>query len=83
MYRWPVRASDWHTGRSRARARVSEAHRMVGRPVRAVVAMIGSEAMSTLVPASPAVACRDHELMLTKRRPIDFGLVAACLCRPF
>jgi len=24
---------------------------------------------------------RDHDLLLTKRRPIDFGLVATCLCR--
>jgi hypothetical protein len=37
--------------------------------------------MSPLVPAPPSVARRDHELLLTKRRPIDFGLVAACLCR--
>jgi hypothetical protein len=36
--------------------------------------------MSPLVPASPSLAGRDRDLMLTKRRPIDFGLVAACLC---
>jgi hypothetical protein len=38
--------------------------------------------MSPLVPAAPSVARRDRDLMLTKRRPIDFGLVAASLCRP-
>ncbi len=37
--------------------------------------------MSPVVPASPSQACSDRDLMLTKRRPIDFGLVAACLCR--
>jgi hypothetical protein len=37
--------------------------------------------MSPLVSAPPSAARRDRELMLTKRRPIDFGLVAACLCR--
>jgi len=51
--------------------------------------------MSPLVPASPSVARRDrgllsdpgltsdHALLLTKRRAVDFGLVATCLCRPF
>jgi hypothetical protein len=34
--------------------------------------------MSQLVPNAPS-RCRD--LLLTKRRPIDFGLVATCLCR--
>jgi hypothetical protein len=37
--------------------------------------------MSTPDLASPAVARRDG-MLLTKRRPIDFGLVATCLCRP-
>jgi len=26
-------------------------------------------------------ASRGHVMLLTKRRPIDFGLVATCLCR--
>jgi hypothetical protein len=38
--------------------------------------------MSTAVHASPAMARRDAGMLLTKRRPIDFGLVATCLCRP-
>jgi hypothetical protein len=37
--------------------------------------------MSTPVFASAALARRDG-MLLTKRRPIDFGLVATCLCRP-
>jgi hypothetical protein len=37
--------------------------------------------MSTAVLASPVMARRDG-MLLTKRRPIDFGLVATCLCRP-
>jgi hypothetical protein len=37
--------------------------------------------MSTPVLASP-VPARRCGMLLTKRRPIDFGLVATCLCRP-
>jgi hypothetical protein len=37
--------------------------------------------MSQPVNRAPHTALRDHELLLTKRRPIDFGLVATCLCR--
>jgi hypothetical protein len=38
--------------------------------------------MSSPVHASPSMARRDGGMLLTKRRPIDFGLVATCLCRP-
>jgi hypothetical protein len=38
--------------------------------------------MSSPVHASPIPARRDRGMLLTKRRPIDFGLVATCLCRP-
>jgi hypothetical protein len=34
--------------------------------------------MSQPVPYAPS---RCRALLLTKRRPIDFGLVATCLCR--
>jgi hypothetical protein len=44
--------------------------------------VVGSGAMSRQVPAPPSMARRDRGLLLTKRRPIDFGLVATCLCRP-
>ena len=37
--------------------------------------------MSQPVPSSPHPASRGHGKLLTKRRPIDFGLVATCLCR--
>jgi hypothetical protein len=37
--------------------------------------------MSQPVSPAPPVALRDHVMLLTKRRPIDFGLVATCLCR--
>jgi hypothetical protein len=42
----------------------------MGRPVRVVTSVIGSGPMS-----QPVI------MLLTKRRPIDFGLVATCLCR--
>ncbi len=46
-------------------------------------AVIVSSPMSTADHASPSTARRDAGvLLLTKRRPIDFGLVATCLCRP-
>jgi hypothetical protein len=37
--------------------------------------------MSQPVSPAPSTALRDHVMLLTKRRPIDFGLVATCLCR--
>jgi hypothetical protein len=37
--------------------------------------------MSQPVTCVPSAALRDHVMLLTKRRPIDFGLVATCLCR--
>jgi hypothetical protein len=37
--------------------------------------------MSQPVSQAPSAALRDHDMLLTKRRPIDFGLVATCLCR--
>jgi hypothetical protein len=37
--------------------------------------------MSPQVVAAP-VQAQDRGEMLTKRRPIDFGRVATCLCRP-
>jgi hypothetical protein len=36
--------------------------------------------MSHLVVTAP-LARRDRYVLLTKRRPIDFGRVATCLCR--
>jgi hypothetical protein len=41
-------------------------------------AVIGSGTVSSA--ASP-VPRRGPGMLLTKRRPIDFGLVATCLCR--
>jgi hypothetical protein len=38
--------------------------------------------MSTPAHATPIPARSDGGMLLTKRRPIDFGLVATCLCRP-
>jgi hypothetical protein len=38
--------------------------------------------MSTSAHATPFSARRVSGMLLTKRRPIDFGLVATCLCRP-
>jgi len=40
--------------------------------------MVGSAAMSSEVASAPVLARGE---LLTKRRPIDFGLVATCLCR--
>jgi hypothetical protein len=37
--------------------------------------------MSQPVTHAPSVALRGHVMLLTKRRAIDFGLVATCLCR--
>jgi hypothetical protein len=37
--------------------------------------------MSQPVNRAPHTALRDHDLLLTKRRAVDFGLVATCLCR--
>ncbi len=37
--------------------------------------------MSQPVNQAPSAVLRDHVMLLTKRRPIDFGLVATCLCR--
>jgi hypothetical protein len=36
--------------------------------------------MSQPVTPAPYAAPRARALLLTKRRPIDFGLVATCLC---
>jgi len=37
--------------------------------------------MSQPVTRAPSRAPQGRALLLTKRRPIDFGLVATCLCR--
>jgi hypothetical protein len=37
--------------------------------------------MSQPVSRAPFVALKGRVPLLTKRRPIDFGLVATCLCR--
>jgi hypothetical protein len=37
--------------------------------------------MSTQATFTPTSALHGHIMLLTKRRPIDFGLVATCLCR--
>jgi hypothetical protein len=37
--------------------------------------------MSPLVNLAPNALGRRDGALLTKRRPIDFGLVATCLCR--
>ena len=37
--------------------------------------------MSQPVNRMPHRVLRDHDMLLTKRRAIDFGLVATCLCR--
>jgi hypothetical protein len=37
--------------------------------------------MSQPVIRAPHTARPGHIMLLTKRRPIDFGLVATCLCR--
>jgi hypothetical protein len=37
--------------------------------------------MSLTVSHPTSGVLRDHVMLLTKRRPIDFGLVATCLCR--
>jgi hypothetical protein len=37
--------------------------------------------MSQPVTRAYRAAARGHVMLLTKRRPIDFGLVATCLCR--
>ncbi len=37
--------------------------------------------MSQPVVRAPHTAPRGRVMLLTKRRPIDFGLVATCLCR--
>jgi hypothetical protein len=37
--------------------------------------------MSQPVSQAHPASVRDHDMLLTKRRPIDFGLVATCLCR--
>jgi hypothetical protein len=38
--------------------------------------------MSPLVVPAPVPARTETGELLTKRRPIDFGRVATCLCRP-
>ena len=37
--------------------------------------------MSQPVTRAPSAAPKSRALLFTKRRPIDFGLVATCLCR--
>jgi len=63
------------------RLRAAAHDRELGHSVRLVSAVISSGAMSQPVIRAPHAALRGHVMLLTKRRPIDFGLVATCLCR--
>jgi hypothetical protein len=46
-----------------------------------MVLMIGWQTMSQPVTHTPNAVLGGRVTLLTKRRPIDFGLVATCLCR--